>query len=95
MNLKDLKSMDKEDLLGMLGLESKTSTSAWLAGTLGTFGIGMLVGAGIALMLAPKPGRELREDIRDRLRRAPNDASEAISSAVGRAENLSGVGKTY
>jgi gas vesicle protein len=95
MNLKDLKNMDKDDVLGLLGLESKSSTGAWLAGTLGTFGIGMLVGAGIALILAPKPGRELREDIRDRLRRAPNDASEAISSAVGRSETLGGVGKTY
>ncbi len=95
MNLKDLKGMDKDDLLGLLGLETKSSTSAWLAGTLGTFGIGLLVGAGIALILAPKPGRELREDIRDRLRRAPNDASEAISSAVNRTETLGGVGKTY
>jgi gas vesicle protein len=95
MNLKDLKNMDKDDLLGLLGLESKSSTGAWLAGTLGTFGVGLLVGAGIALMLAPKPGRELREDLRDRLRRAPNDASEAISSAVGRTETLGGVGKTY
>lgn len=95
MNLKDLKNLDKDDLLGMMGLEQKGSTAGWLAGTLGTFGIGMLVGAGIALILAPKPGRELREDIRDRLRRAPNDASEAISSAVGRSENLGGVGKTY
>jgi len=95
MNLKDLKNMDKDDLLGLLGLEPKSSTGAWLAGTLGTFGVGLLVGAGIALMLAPKPGRELREDLRDRLRRAPNDASEAISSAVGRTETLGGVGKTY
>ncbi|HXU64677.1 MAG TPA: YtxH domain-containing protein [Polyangia bacterium] len=95
MNLKDLKNMDKDDLLGLLGLESKSSTGAWLAGTMGTFGVGLLVGAGIALMLAPKPGRELREDLRDRLRRAPNDASEAISSAVGRTETLGGVGKTY
>jgi|SwirhisoilCB1_FD_contig_101_1086550_length_1356_multi_6_in_0_out_0_4 gas vesicle protein len=95
MNLKDLKNMDKDDLLGLLGLESKSSTGAWLAGTMGTFGVGLLVGAGIALMLAPKPGRELREDLRERLRRAPNDASEAISSAVGRTETLGGVGKTY
>lgn len=95
MNLKDLKNLDKDDLLGLMGLEQKSSTGAWLAGTLGTFGIGLLVGAGIALILAPKPGRELREDIRDRLRRAPGDASEAISSAVGRNETLGGVGKTY
>lgn len=84
MNLKDLRSMDKDDILGMLGLESKSSTSAWLAGTLGTFGVGLLVGAGIALMLAPKPGRELRENIRDRLRRAPQDIEEAMSSATSR-----------
>jgi gas vesicle protein len=95
MNLKDLKNMDKDDLLGLLGLEQKSSTSAWVAGTLGTFGVGLLVGAGIALLLAPKPGRELREDIRDKLRRAPNDAAEAISSAVGRSESMGGVGKTY
>ncbi len=95
MNLKDLKNLDKDDLLGLLGLEQKSSTGAWLAGTLSTFGVGLLVGAGIGLMLAPKPGRELREDLRDRLRRVPGDASEAISSAVGRNETLGGVGKTY
>lgn len=27
------------------------------------FGTGMLIGAGVALMVAPKPGRELRADI--------------------------------
>ena len=84
MNLKDVRNMDKDDLLGLLGLETKRSTSAWLAGALGTFGVGLLVGAGIGLMLAPKPGRELREDIRDRLRRAPEALDEAVSSVSGR-----------
>jgi gas vesicle protein len=84
MNLKDVRNMDKDDLLGLLGLETKSSTGAWLAGALGTFGVGLLVGAGIGLMLAPKPGRELREDIRDRLRRAPEALDEAVSSVSGR-----------
>jgi hypothetical protein len=92
MNLKDIRNMDKDDLLGLMGLETKSSTGAWLAGTLGTFGIGLLVGAGIALILAPKPGRELREDIREKLRRAPNDAAEAVSS-LGRNE-AHGLGKS-
>lgn len=74
--LKDLRNLDKDDILEMLGLETKPSTSAWLAGSLGTFGVGLLVGAGIALMLAPKPGRELREDLRERLRRAPHDRAD-------------------
>ena len=83
MNLKDLRHLDKDELLAMLGLETKPSTVRWLSGALGTFGMGMLVGAGIALMLAPKPGRELRGDLRERLRRAPDDMKEAVNSAVG------------
>jgi gas vesicle protein len=95
MNLKELRNLDKDDILEMLGLETKQSTAGWLAGTLGTFGIGLLVGAGIALMLAPKPGRELREDIRERLRRAPEDMNEAVSSMTGR-DSLTGTpSKTY
>jgi len=95
MNLKDLKNLDKDEILGLLGLETKTTTSRWLAGTLSTFGIGLLVGAGVALMLAPKPGRELRGDIRDRLRRAPEDLSEAVGSVVGRGESATSNKTTY
>jgi hypothetical protein len=84
MNLKDIRNLDKDDVLAMLGLETKSSTGTWMAGTLGTFGVGLLVGAGIALLLAPKPGRELREDLRERLRRAPDDLNEAMSSVTGR-----------
>jgi hypothetical protein len=67
MKLSSLKDMDKDDLLGILGLSTKQSTSAHLAETLGIFGVGLLVGAGVALLLAPKPGRELREEIRTRI----------------------------
>jgi gas vesicle protein len=95
MNLKDLKGMDKDEILGLLGLETKQSTSRWLASTLSTFGIGMLVGAGVALMLAPKPGRELRGDIRERLRRAPEDLSEAVGSVVGRETTAASNKTTY
>jgi len=92
MNFKDLRNLDKDDLLGLMGLETKSSTAGYLAGTLGTFGVGLLVGAGIALLLAPKPGSELREDIRDKLRRTADDA---IPSALGKNETLGGIGKTY
>jgi len=95
MNLKDLKNLDKDEILNMLGLETKSSTASWVAGTLGTFGLGLLVGAGIALMLAPKPGRELRGEIRDRLRRAPDDISEAVASVTGRESSSASANKTY
>ena len=94
MNLKDLKNLDKDEILGLLGLETKQSTGSWLTGTLTTFGIGMLVGAGVALMIAPKAGRELRGDIRERLRRAPDDLSEAVGSVVGREAGAASSNKT-
>jgi hypothetical protein len=88
MNLKDLRKLgniDKDDILNMFGLETKPSKAVWVAGALGTFGVGMLVGAGIALMLAPKAGRELRNDIRQRMQRGPEDASHmATDLGIGR-----------
>ena len=89
MNLKDLSNLanlDKDDLLGLLGLETKGSPASSLAGTLGTLGVGVLIGVGIGFMLAPKAGRGLREDIRQRLHRAPEalaDAAASVSQAAG------------
>jgi hypothetical protein len=82
MNLKDLSNLDKDDLLGLVGLEKKDSPAASFAGTLGTLSIGMLIGVGIGFMLAPKAGRGLREDIRERIRAVPEalaDARAAVS----------------
>jgi len=73
MNLDDIRKLDKDDLLELLGLQRKRSRGARIAETFGTFGLGLLVGAGIALAFAPKPGRELRDEIRDRLQRKPSD----------------------
>jgi hypothetical protein len=85
MNIKELRNLDKDDILGLMGLETKSSTGAMVAGTLGTFGLGLLVGAGIALLLAPKPGRQLREDLRDRMRRSSEDSDETAGAVGGRA----------
>ena len=83
MNLKDVRNLDKDELLGLLGLERKPSPAAGLAAALGTFGVGLLVGAGIALILAPKPGHELRQELRDRLRCAPSEAKEEAATTGG------------
>ena len=69
MKMQDIKNMDKNDLLGMLGLEARRSDTSRVLKTLGTFGIGLVVGAGVALLLAPKAGNELRQDLRTKFRR--------------------------
>ncbi len=81
MKLQDLRDMDKDDFLGMLGLQTKRSFSSDLLGTLGTFGIGLLVGAGVALLLAPKPGRDLRSDIRAKIQRGKGEVEAKVDGA--------------
>jgi gas vesicle protein len=86
VKLQDLKDMDKDDFLGLLGLQSKRSFTGELLGSLGTFGIGLLVGAGVALLLAPKPGRDLRQDIRTKIRRGKPDGEGASHDAASEGE---------
>ena len=81
MNLRDLKEMDKDDFLGLIGLQTKQSFTREMLGTLGTFGIGLLVGAGVALLLAPKAGSELRGDIRAKVTRGKGGAEKGEHEA--------------
>jgi gas vesicle protein len=54
------------------------------------FLVGGIVGAGIALLLAPKPGKEVREDIK----RFASNAKERVSSAVDQGKVLYEEGRT-
>jgi len=76
----------KEDILDALGIEREGS---WLPIALGGFGVGCLVGAGIALMLAPKSGRELRSDLMERGRDMVGKGREF----VGRERENLGMGE--
>lgn len=76
MTLKDVTNFDTDRLFDVVGSETKRSTGAWLFPTLTAFGVGLLVGAGVGLMLAPKSGRGLREDLRERLRQSSDGFSE-------------------
>lgn len=93
LNYEKLKGMDKDDFLGLLGLETKRSTAENMVPALALFGVGILVGAGIGLLVAPRPGRELRGDIAQRLQSAPetlsrvtertNDALRSVTDSIG------------
>ena len=93
MNLRHLTTRDQDDLLDKLGLEAKGSRGA-LAATLGTFGVGLLVGVGIGFMLAPKAGPGLREDLRERLRgvakRFDHDGAPERQSPAGSTARVGG-----
>jgi len=77
----DLRSLDKDDVLELLGLETRRSSADALLPVLGAFSVGLLLGAGVGLLLAPKPGAELRGDLRTRLK----DGQEALTKAADQA----------
>ena len=63
----------------------KTERSIWVP-----FLVGGLVGAGAALLLAPKSGKELRKDIKD----ITSSTREAITENVEKGKELYGEGLT-
>jgi hypothetical protein len=57
-------ALDADDLLERVGLERRTPAGDIMTG-LGLFAVGVLVGAGLGLMFAPKRGDEIRSALND------------------------------
>ena len=68
---------NKRDILNALGLE--TESNFWTVALAG-FGVGCLVGAAVAIMVTPKSGRELRENIMDKGRDLIGRGKEEMSN---------------
>jgi hypothetical protein len=86
MKLSDISNLNKEDILAALGLEQKSSMTSEVLATVGIFGLGLLVGAAGALLLAPKSGQDLREDLGQRIRTLRDEQTNA---AGGRSSGKS------
>ncbi len=57
-------ALDREALLKRMGLEERTPAGDFFTG-LGLFAVGVLVGAGLGLMFAPKRGEEMRATLEE------------------------------
>lgn len=85
--LGDLRGISKVDVLSAIGLATRRSASQRIVGSLSVFGIGLLVGAGAALLLAPKTGMDLREDLTQRFRKLREEregqGNSGVNSSLG------------
>lgn len=57
----------KQSIASAVGLEARSSVSSDVLTAFGIFGSGMMLGAGLALLFAPKPGSETRHDIAEKV----------------------------
>lgn len=63
---KNYNDISLDDVLEVFGVQRVPPTGAYALPALGFFGVGMLVGAGLGMIFAPKAGNELREDLKHR-----------------------------
>lgn len=80
-----LTDWDKDDLLDLVGLETRRTTTDALVPALTAFSIGVLVGVGVGLLIAPKAGNELRSDLKNRLGGGNDQLSSPTSGVQGAA----------
>jgi hypothetical protein len=85
MTAKDITDITTDDVLSALGLQTRRSTGDYLLPALGIFGVGLLVGAGIGLLFAPKAGYDLRQQIGSRIRRrrAVDESEQDLGASPG------------
>jgi len=88
LTLKDLKKLDRDDLLELVGLQ-RANSNEWVAPALTALGVGLLVGVGVGLLLAPKPGADLRHDLREKLRSAQDSLPDQLRGATSSAASTS------
>jgi hypothetical protein len=77
MRLDDLKDISPDDVLAAVGLSIRRSSARRVLEATAFLGAGLVLGAGLALLLAPKSGKGLREEIGQKLGRFGKTGSNA------------------
>jgi hypothetical protein len=78
------RAMDREALLRRMGLEQRTPAGDFFTG-LGLFSVGVLVGAGLGLMFAPKRGEDIRAALNEAWRNRGRGAQDFERDLGGEA----------
>jgi len=77
---------DRDAILERLGLEERTPVSDFFSG-LGMFAIGILVGAGLGVLFAPRRGEEVRQAVgeawRNRVAAKPQEWERDLGAEHG------------
>jgi len=82
-----MRGVGVDDILAALGLERRRGFPSSLVPIASGFAAGALMGAGIALLFAPKAGSEIRRDLRKRADDVTRKVSEVAEGAATEVRN--------
>lgn len=88
MNLENLTNMSRMDLLRSIGLAPRASD--YILPALGIFAAGAVLGAGTALLLAPRSGNKLRKQIREEMRSKLGELEQLLEGEERRKRERNG-----
>ena len=69
MNIEDILNAlpSREDIAAAVGRQPQASATMDILTAVGFLGTGMILGAGLALLFAPKAGHEIRHDLAEKI----------------------------
>jgi hypothetical protein len=74
----------KEDIANALSGQTRNNTGGDLLTALGIFGTGLLLGAGLAFLLAPTTGQQLRHDLAEKIGDVGHKLARSEEGSIGR-----------
>jgi hypothetical protein len=73
--MKTVKRLRKSSILEALGLQMRRPVSSSLARAGSLLAVGLATGFGLGLLLAPRPGRQIRDELSRRIKRSAGRAA--------------------
>jgi hypothetical protein len=92
MKARSMRGLSSDDILAALGLERRHTALDDALPTGLAFVAGLAAGAGIALLLAPKSGREMRQDLSSRASELTNRIGASANELANEARSAIGMG---
>jgi hypothetical protein len=83
----NIRGISADDVLSALGLERRRSFGRSIAPIASGFAAGALAGAAIALLFAPKSGREVRQELKGRANEVTRRVGAAAEEAMTEVRN--------
>lgn len=88
-----MKGLSTEDVLSALGLQRRRSFAASMAPIATGFAAGALAGAAVALLFAPKAGREMRRELKGRASEVTRRVGAAADEVMTEVRNALPLGE--